>query len=85
MVDEADLGPGNGYVKLSGLVWSAEKEDIKRFLSDCSVEMVEILKNERGLPSGRKSSTYNKIDNGLSNFMTSGKFLSPFRKAVVTK
>ena len=65
MVDEADLGPENGYVKLSGLVWSAEKEDIKRFLSDCSVEMVEILKNERGLPTGRKSSPYNKIDNRL--------------------
>ena len=39
-------------VKLSGMVWSATEEDIRTFLSDCSVEKVEILMTEEGRPTG---------------------------------
>ena len=41
-----------GYVKLSGMVWSVTEEDIKKFLHDCSVRRIVLIKTGDGRPSG---------------------------------
>ena len=47
---------GSYYIKLSGMVWSATKDDIINFLSDCSIKDVALIKTETGRPSGNISS-----------------------------
>ena len=54
-IDETDLGPGKGYVKLLGLPWSSDENEIREFLRGCNVLEVVILKNERGSASGRST------------------------------
>jgi len=39
-------------VQLKGLVWSATENDIRSFLSDCTVKEIKINKNEQGRPTG---------------------------------
>ena len=43
---------GPGYIKMSGMVWSANEDDITAFLLDCNVKEVILLKTETGRPAG---------------------------------
>jgi len=48
----ANVGPGHGYVKLSGMVWTATEDDVRRLLYDCNIVSVQFLMNEYGKPLG---------------------------------
>jgi len=41
-----------GYIKMSGMVWSANDDDITEFLYDCNIKKILLLKTETGRPSG---------------------------------
>eukprot|EP00092_Neocalanus_flemingeri_P066695 GFUD01081284.1.p1 GENE.GFUD01081284.1~~GFUD01081284.1.p1 ORF type:complete len:347 (+),score=84.45 GFUD01081284.1:63-1103(+) len=43
---------GNAFVKLSGLAWTANEKDVRKFLNDCKVHEVVITNNDKGKPSG---------------------------------
>ena len=47
---------GGYFVKLSGMVWSATKDDIENFLSDCSIKDIAMIKTETGRASGKNIS-----------------------------
>eukprot|EP00092_Neocalanus_flemingeri_P027110 GFUD01029397.1.p1 GENE.GFUD01029397.1~~GFUD01029397.1.p1 ORF type:complete len:624 (+),score=190.11 GFUD01029397.1:161-2032(+) len=51
--DEQDKPSTNySYVKLSGLPWKTNTNEIDDFLVDCSISNIVIIKEERGRPSG---------------------------------
>ena len=41
-----------GYVKLSGMVWTATEKDVRNLLHDCNVSQVIFTMNGRGKPTG---------------------------------
>ena len=43
---------GNFFVKLSGLVWSATEEDLRKFFDDCQVTNIAIVMEQSGRPTG---------------------------------
>ena len=43
---------GPGFIKMSGMVWSANEDDITEFLSDCNIKEILLLKTETGRPAG---------------------------------
>ena len=43
---------GNFFVKLSGLVWSATEEDLRKFFGDCQVTNIAIVMEQSGRPTG---------------------------------
>ena len=57
VVKEIKNAGGNGekgdfFVKLSGLVWSATEEDLRKFFGDCQVTNIAIVMEQSGRPTG---------------------------------
>ena len=42
----------SGYVKLSGMVWTATEQDVRNLLGDCNVSQVHFIMNYQGKPTG---------------------------------
>ena len=50
--EKKDDKPNTHFIKVSGLVWDATENDLRKFFNDCQVTNVTIITDQSGRPSG---------------------------------